>query len=152
KQIVSMQSARLYEALCAERAWNTEDWKRSFHDHPVMRRLVERVVWLGLDADAKVLGAFRPTAEGDFTHTDDQSADIDQFVRIRPAHGALLDDAQGKAWSRHLEDYEVKPLFVQCGRALLRAGGSDLKKTMIEDRKGWLTDAFTIRGAAAKLG
>jgi hypothetical protein len=23
---------------------------------------------------------------------------------------------------------------------------------MIEDRKGWVTDAFTIRGAAAKLG
>lgn len=152
KQIVGMQSTRLYEALCAERAWSIEDWKRSFHDHPVMRRLVERVVWLGLDADGKTVGAFRPTAEGDFTNTQDEPVDIDGFARVRIAHGALLDDAQSNAWSQHLDDYEIKPLFTQFGRALLRADKDDLKKVMVEDRRGWLTDAFTIRGAAAKLG
>jgi hypothetical protein len=152
KQIVSMQSARLYEALCAERSWSAEDWKRSFHDHPVMRRLVERLVWFGLDADGNVQGAFRPTTEGDFTNTDDAAVDVDQFQRVRIAHGALLDEAQGKAWAQHLVDYEVKPLFIQFGRALMRADKDDQKKTQIEDRKGWLSDAFTIRGLATKLG
>lgn len=152
KQIISMQSARLYEGLCSERSWATEDWRRSFHDHPVMRRLVERVVWLGLNDEGEVLGAFRPTAEGDFTNTDDEPVDIDAFQRIRIAHGALLDDAQSKAWADHLKDYEVKPLFAQFGRTLMRTEKDQAKATLIDDRKGWLTDAFTIRGAAAKLG
>jgi len=152
KQIISMQAARLYEALCAERSWSTDDWRRSFHDHPVLRRLVERVVWLGLDGEGNVIGAFRPTAEGDFTNTDDASVDIAAFDRVRIAHGALLSDDEGKAWAQHLEDYEIKPLFTQFGRALLRAAEEDAKQTRIEDRKGWVTDAFTIRGIAAKLG
>jgi len=152
KQIVAMQSARLYEALCAERSWSADDWLRHFHEHPVMRRLVERIVWLGFDAHGKVAGAFRPTAEGDFTDTGDNPVDVKQFASIRVAHGALLDDAQGKAWEQHLADYEVEPLFVQFGRALLRVAPEDARKTEIEDRRGWVTDAFTIRGAATKLG
>jgi hypothetical protein len=152
KQIVAMQSARLYEALCAERSWSADDWTRHFHAHPVMRRLVERVVWLGIDADGKVTGAFRPTAEGDFTDAGDNAVEVTRFAQVRVAHGALLDDAQGKAWEQHLADYEVKPLFAQFGRSLLRVAPEDARKTEIEDRKGWVTDAFTIRGAAAKLG
>src|SRR5262249_28653431 len=96
KQIVTMQSARLYEALCAERSWPVDDWIRHFHTHPVMRRLVERIVWLGFDGDAKVKGVFRPTAEGDFTDANDATVDVSTFSQIRLAHGALLDDAQGK--------------------------------------------------------
>jgi len=152
KQIATMQSARLYEALCAERSWSGDDWVRLFHGHPVMRRLVERVVWLGIDAEGKVAGAFRPTAEGDFTDASDSAVDVARFAQIRVAHGALLDEAQGKAWEQHLADYEVKPLFVQFGRSLLRVAPEDARKTDIEDRKGWVTDAFTIRGAATKLG
>jgi hypothetical protein len=152
KQIVAMQSARLYEALCAERSWTAEDWPRSFHEHPVMRRLVERVVWLGLDAEGKMAGVFRPTAEGDFTNAQDETVDVSVFARIRLAHAALLDQAECNAWEQHLADYEVKPLFAQFDRLLLRPAAEDLQKTSIEDRKGWLTDTFTIRGSATKLG
>jgi hypothetical protein len=152
KQIIAMQSARLYEALCAERSWPVDDWIRHFHTHPVMRRLLERVVWLGLDGNGSVKGVFRPTAEGDFTDTDDATVDVSTFAQVRLAHGALLDSAQGKAWEQHLADYEVKPLFAQFGRSLLRVALQEASKTEIEDRKGWVTDAFTIRGAAAKLG
>jgi len=152
KQIVAMQSARLYEALCAERSWSCEDWKRSFHDHPVLRRLVERIVWLGLDGHGAIAGAFRPTAEGDFTNAGDEPVDLEAFDKVRIAHGAVLDDAQARGWAQHLDDYEIKPLFIQFGRSLLRIGEEASKTTMIEDRKGWLTDAFTIRGLATKLG
>jgi hypothetical protein len=152
KQIATMQSARLYEALCAERTWTADDWVRHFHAHPVMRRLVERVVWLGIDANGTMAGAFRPTAEGDFTDASDNAVDVTRFARVRVAHGTLLDQAQGKAWEQHLADYEVKPLFAQFGRSLLRVAPEDAGKTAIEDRKGWVTDAFTIRGAATKLG
>jgi hypothetical protein len=152
KQIAAMQSTRLYEALCAERKWVPEDWMRSFHAHPVMRRMVERVVWLGFDDSGSIAATFRPTAEGDFSDTNDATVNIAEFATVRVAHGALIDDALGKAWEQHFKDYEVKPLFAQFGRALLRIEATDASKLEIDDRKGWLTDAFTVRGAATKLG
>jgi hypothetical protein len=152
KQVIAMQTARLYEALCAERTWLVDDWLRLFHDHPVMRKLVERVVWTGLDADGNPSGSFRPTAEGDFSDQADSPVDVRTFSSVRLAHGALMNTEHGKVWDHHLKDYEVQPLFAQFGRTLMRIAPEQAKQTEITDRKGWLTDAFIIRGAAGKLG
>jgi len=152
KQVVTMQSARLYEALCSERLWNLQDWKQNFAEHPIMRKLVERVIWVGLDADGNAKGSFRPTAEGDYTDSDDNPVKIETFSNFRLAHGAVMTEAQAKAWSAHLEDYEIKPLFFQFGRELKRLEGNQKNQIIIEDRKGWVSDTFTVRGVAAKLG
>ncbi|MEM6547262.1 MAG: DUF4132 domain-containing protein [Pseudomonadota bacterium] len=149
-QVVAMQTARLYEALCAERSWAQEDWQRDFGEHPIMRRLTERAVWLALDAEGTVLTAFRPTAEGDYTDAEDNPVDPANAAEIRLAHGALVED--GAAWVAHLADYEVPSLFQQFGRPLLTATDDLAEATVIEDRKGWVTDTFTIRGVATKLG
>jgi hypothetical protein len=74
------------------------------------------------------------------------------FQKIQLAHGTLLDERLAQDWVRHLADYDVKPLFTQFGRALLRSSSKDASSTSIEDREGWVTDALTIGGAAAKLG
>lgn len=152
KQVIAMQTARLYEALCAERTWSVDDWRRFFHDHPVMRKLVERAVWTGLDVEGNSIGSFRPTAEGDCSDQADNPVDIGTFASVRLAHGALMSTEHAKAWDLHLKDYEVQPLFAQFGRTLMRIAPEQAKQTEITDRKGWLTDAFIIRGAAGKLG
>jgi len=152
KQVVAMQSARLYEALCSERQWPVEDWKRDIGDHPIMRKLAERVVWLGVDATGAIAGGFRPTSEGDYTDAGDEDVDIGAFAAVRLAHGALIGESEAGDWERHLEDYEVRPLFPQFGRTLLSIDREQASLTAIEDRKGWVTDTFTIRGAASKLG
>lgn len=152
KQVIKAQADRLYEGVCAERVWSQADWQRDFYNHPVMRRLVERVVWLGLGGDGQILASFRPTAEGDFIDTEDNSVDISAFPSIRLAHGALVSDEAGAAWVEHLKDYEVKPLFRQFGRNLMRLPEDQPNANEITDREGWLTDAFNIRSAASKLG
>ncbi len=152
KQVITLQGERLYEALCAERRWPVEDWLRDFRNHPVMGRLTERVIWLGSDVEGNILGAFRPTAEEDYLDSDDTEVDLQSFDSIRLAHGALMPSEQAGAWGRHLSDYEVKPLFTQFGRPLLTLEGEQGKESRIDDRKGWVTDTFTMRGAAARLG
>ena len=152
KQVVAMQSARMYEALCSERQWAIVDWKRDISEHPIMRRLAERVVWLGLNQDGEIAGMFRPTAEGDFTDTNDEDVDVERFAAVRLAHGALIGESDAQAWQSHLQDYEVEPLFAQFGRTLLAIEKDQESITTIDDRKGWVTDSFTIRGAASKLG
>jgi hypothetical protein len=43
-------------------------------------------------------------------------------------------------------------LFTQFGRSLLTLDEDDENNTRIDDRRGWVTDTFTFRGAATKLG
>lgn len=154
KQVIKMQTERLYEGLCAERVWTVDDWRSSFAEHPVMRKLVERCVWAGCDEEGTLKAAFRPTAEGDFTNAEDDDVDLESFTHVRLAHGAMMDADDASAWEEHLKDYEVKPLFVQFGRSLLSIAdeGVSEKETKLEDRRGWMTDTFSIRGVASKLG
>lgn len=152
KQVVTMQSTRLYESLCAERIWNKEDWLRDFRDHPVMRRITERVVWLALDEDEGVKTSFRPTAEGDYTDAEDNSVDPTDFSLFKLAHGALLVEETKKQWLEHLADYEVKAIFPQFDRELLTLESDNVNDKHIKDREGWVTDTFTVRGFASKLG
>ncbi len=152
KQVITLQGERLYEALCAERRWLIQDWIRDFRDHPVMGRLTERIIWLGENGEGEILGAFRPTSEGDYVDAEDNEVEPRSFTSIRLAHGALLAADQAEAWSQHLADYEIKPLFTQFGRPLLTLTREQGNESRIEDRRGWTTDTFTFRGAASRLG
>ncbi len=151
-QVVELQATRLFEAMCVERDWPVADWRLAFHEHPVMRRLIERLVWQGLDADGQPLGLFRPTQEGDFSDAADAAVDIDQFARLRLAHGALVDADTCRAWTAHLKDYEVSPFLAQFDtlRAPLSAEQRDAE--VIVDRQGWKADSLTFRSVAEKRG
>ncbi len=151
-QAISMQSARLYEALCSGRTWPTADWQRDFREHPLMARLTERIIWQGLDAEGEALATFRPMPEGDLSDASDDAVDPSAFASVRLAHAALLPDSERLAWITHLKDYEVKTLFAQFSRPVLGLTDAQKGATQISDRKGWITDTFTFRGNATKLG
>lgn len=153
KQIIALQSTRLYEALCVQRLWTVEDWRRCFHDHAVMGRLIQQIVWVAVAQDGST-ATFRPTEDGDFIDAQDQRVDVTAFREIHLACGAVLGEAVSQAWLQHLGDYEVIPPFRQFGRPLLSVPAEHRAKTgrVIDDRKGWVSGAFNFRGAAAKLG
>ncbi|MEG3152199.1 DUF4132 domain-containing protein [Sphingomonas sp. ZT3P38] len=151
-QVVELQGARLFEAMCVERAWPAADWRLAFHEHPVMRRLVERLVWQGLDEDGNPLGLFRPTQEGDFTDAADNPVDIDRFAKVRLAHGALVDEATCGVWASHLKDYEVKSFLAQFDTLRAPLSPEQGEAEAIFDRQGWKADSLTFRGMAEKRG
>lgn len=152
KQVVDLQATRLFEAMCAERSWPTADWRDAFHAHPVMRRLVERLVWQGLDADGGALGLFRPTQEGDFTDAADGPVDIDAFARLRLAHGTLVDAETCRDWIAHLKDYEVSPFLLQFDELRAPLLPDQAGSEAIVDRRGWVAESLTYRGVAEKRG
>jgi hypothetical protein len=151
-QIVTLQGERLFEAMCVERKWPVADWRLAFHQHPVMRRLIERLVWQGLDAEGQPLGLFRPTQEGDFTDAGDSDVAIDDFAAVRLAHGALVDAETCKAWIAHLKDYEIKPFIAQFDTLRSPLTAEQAEAEAITDRQGWAALSLTIRGAAEKRG
>lgn len=52
-------------------------------------------------------------------------------------------------WQDHLKDYKVSELFDQLTHSLPDI--SKVKDDIIDERLGWVTDSFTIRGILTKL-
>jgi hypothetical protein len=149
KQVLDMQGTRLYEAMCAGRAWPVAEWREFLLQHPVVGRLVQRLVWL--EATATGLRAFRPTEDGSLIDAADDEVVLGEDSTIRLAHASLLSKDDAAAWIAHCKDYKVTPLFAQMTRPLPLLPTPYAGDT-IDDRLGWVSDAFTLRGAFNKLG
>lgn len=152
KAVTAQQTARLYDAMIGGRRWPLADWQADIAGHPILSRLVERVVWRGLDADGDVAVLFRPTPEGDRLTADGDDADLGAVTAVDIAHTATVTEDVRQAWMQHLADFEVQPLFAQISRPMQALDAAQAKATAITDRQGWLTDAFKLRAAAEKAG
>ncbi|PDT33256.1 hypothetical protein CO671_25995 [Rhizobium sp. M10] len=150
KQTVELQSGRLYEAMCAARIWPREDFETFLLAHPIVGRLLRRLVLAGHDDKGKIVASFRALDDGTFTDAEDEAVDLKNFAGISIAHRVSLGEAGAKAWKTHLDDYEVKPLFEQLDRPVLSEDKPHAKR--IDDRKGWMIDNLTLRSAAEALG
>ncbi|MCC8365619.1 DUF4132 domain-containing protein [Xenorhabdus sp. PB61.4] len=148
KQVIELQTARLYEAMCAQRQWQSSDWQEYILTHPVMHKLIEQLVWQEV-RDGEIINQFRPSDDGCLLNLDDDEISLRNDSSIQLAHSALVSEEDRKAWLAHFKDYKVKFLFSQMENKVPEL---DLTKTEIEDRKGWVTDTFTLRGILTKMG
>ena len=149
-QLLTMQISRFYEAMCAERQWRVEDWQKYLQPHPIVGRFIQRLVWLQLDNNGQIVNSFRPTEDGSLITNQDDEILLDQNHFITIAHSALLTSDDIAQWQAHLKDYKVTPLFEQFSDPL--PDMSKFENGVIDDRLGWLTDSFTLRGIVTKLG
>ncbi|WP_374326675.1 DUF4132 domain-containing protein [Azonexus sp.] len=155
KQVIELQTARLYEALCVSRLWPQAEWREYLLQHPVVGRLIQRLIWLETDAQGQPLQSFRPTEDGTLINTDDDEITLNEGSLIRLAHASLVTPDSAKAWQAHFKDYKLTPLFAQMTRPLPEIAMTDAEGKPVQeiaDRQGWLSDTFTLRGAFNKLG
>ncbi len=151
KTVVTLQTQRLHEALCTGRRWPAEDWQSYLLAHPIVGRLCQRLVWLAM-AEDRLLSVFRPLEDGSLSDSQDRAVELPQDAEVLLAHSALLPEGDAAAWRRHLADYEVVTLFPQLAETHVSPTPAQLEATRIDDRRGYLLDAFTLRGKAGKLG
>lgn len=158
KQVLTLQTTRLYESMCGERLWTSSDWQEYLHQHPLMKRLVVRLVWLELDETGAVVQSFRPADDGTLLNLDDDEITLGENSRIKLAHRVLLDDETAKAWMAHFKDYKLSFLFTQMINTMpdLTAEPAHPEQenddATINTFKGYLTDTYTLRGMMKKLG
>lgn len=155
KQVLDLQTVRLFEAMCTGRSWPQTEWREYLHAHPVAGRLIQRLVWLEVDAAGNVLRSLRPTEDGSLIDVQDDEVELASDSLLRLAHASLVDPATAAAWLRHFKDYKLSALFPQMSRtppeiAFQDAAGNEV--TVIADRQGWISDTFTLRGHFTKLG
>ncbi|HEY6126244.1 MAG TPA: DUF4132 domain-containing protein [Steroidobacteraceae bacterium] len=151
KSIVELQTDRLYEALCTGRDWSFGDWRAYLLDHPVVRHLLQRLVWIGTPA-GQGPQVFRPLDDGTLTDCDDEAVTMPDDARVRLAHDSLLTPEQVGRWQQHLIDYEIRPPFQQLGKGTWSLPEALATNSAIEEFKGHMLEAFALRGRAQKLG
>jgi hypothetical protein len=151
KTIATLQTQRLYEAMCTERSWSAEDWNRYLLRHPVVGPAIRRLVWVA-PADDGASMIFRPLDDGSLTDSDDNDVDLPDGARVKVAHDSVLSPDEVAQWSAHLADYEVTPLFQQLGRGVHAITPQMRSRRELTDFTGYLLEAFALRGRAGKLG
>ncbi|HEX7375696.1 MAG TPA: DUF4132 domain-containing protein, partial [Pirellulales bacterium] len=151
KKLVAQQTTRLYEAMCTERDWTSGDWQTYLLRHPVVGRLCQRLVW-GVHDGTRIVKTFRPLDDGTLTDENDEQFVMPADVRLRLAHGSLVSPESSAAWTRHLADYEVQPLFGQFGRPAYVLPADKQDAAALTDFEGHLIEAFKLRGLATRLG
>ncbi|KQV82309.1 hypothetical protein ASD15_09690 [Massilia sp. Root351] len=151
KGIVKLQGERLYEALCTERDWAFEDWQQYLNQHAIVRRLIQRLVWVEMQ-DGVAVRSFRPLDDGTLTDRDDNPVSLAPAARIRVAHDSCLPAEEVAGWLQHMADYEVAPLFQQLGKGVYSLPQGQQDATGIEDHKGHMIETFALRNRALKLG
>lgn len=147
KQVVTLQTQRLYEAMCVGRTWPADEWTEFLLGHPVVSRLVGTLVWVeNPGPDARL---FRPTPDGALVDAEDDDVELAPDAVVALAHAATMSADEVTAWRAHLADYAVVPRFDQLSSSVAEHPEG---ATSIQDRRGWLTDTFTVRGRATKRG
>ena len=151
KQVEASQRARLYEAMCTERSWTPETWTMYLARHPIAGPLMQRLVWLALDAEGSTVASFRLLDDGSLSDNDDSTVLLDGVAAISLAHWVLLDDADAAAWAKHLADYEIAPLFAQLGKPAspITVNGDAIE---IDARRGWSISNLKLASLCDKLG
>jgi hypothetical protein len=152
KEVIKRQAERFYEALCTQRSWRFDDWRRYLADHPIVGRLCVRTAWAASGPDDRFLGCFRPLEDGSLTNEKDEEAKFDDDARVRLAHTCNTPADVAAAWVQHFEDYDVTPLFPQFGRDVYQLPEEKQKDTDVVDFTGHCLTTFQLRGKATKLG
>jgi HEAT repeat protein len=151
KDVVKRQAERLYEALCTQRTWRFEHWRRYLADHPIVGRLCVRLAWAAF-ADEHFLGIFRPLEDGSLTNEKDEEVTLPADAVVRLAHTCNTPAESAAVWVQHFQDYDVEPLFAQFGRATYTLPEAKKKETDITDFEGHVLTTFKLRSKATKLG
>lgn len=155
KQVIDMQTTRLFEAMCTGRLWPQDEWRDYLHSHPIAGRLIQRLVWLEVDANGVAQQSFRPSEDGCLLNTTDDEVSLSGSGLLRLAHASLVGASTTNAWVQHFKDYKLAPLFPQMAHqspTLAFADESGVAVTEVKDHQGWVSDTFTLRGALTKLG
>jgi hypothetical protein len=172
KKFTGMQTTRLYEAMCTQRTWTIADWRTYLARHPLMKFLCQRLVWAAeilsslpstgsntpsppapLPSTGEGRGwTFRPLDDGTFTDYEDNEVQLPADARLRIAHSRHVPSESVAAWTAHLADYGVTPLFTQFGRTTYALPEEKRRETAINDFEGHLVEAFKLRSLATKFG
>ncbi|MFO0714040.1 MAG: DUF4132 domain-containing protein [Sandaracinus sp.] len=152
KALVVAQRERLFASMCSERAMAIGDFRTLYLAHPIMRRLLSRVVLAVRDRDGRELGACRVSEDGSFVTADNDTLVAPDDASIVIAHGSRLGRDVEARFLDHLAEYELSLLFPQLGRALHALDPAQPGLLRLTPAQAATVSSFALRGRMKRLG
>ncbi|NHZ88572.1 DUF4132 domain-containing protein [Massilia sp. CCM 8733] len=127
RTIAAQQVLRLEQAMCTQRRWQPQVFFTFLAGHPLVRHLVQRLVWGAYAAgpDGRLLGCFRVGPDGALTSAADEVFDLPPEAVIGIPHALDLPAAEASAFGQLFADYELLQPFAQIGRDTYALTGAE---------------------------
>ncbi|MBL8300055.1 MAG: DUF4132 domain-containing protein [Rhodanobacteraceae bacterium] len=159
RTIAAQQILRLEIAMCARRRWECEVFERFLAGHPLLRHLVQRLVWgvYEVDEDAAAQGGrlsrcFRVAEDGSYCDTGDATIELPQgdHIRLGLPHALELPAETAAAFAQVLADYELLQPFAQLGRESFTLTEAERAATVLVRWKNKVVPTGRILGLVNK--
>lgn len=124
RSIASQQLQRLELAMCSRRRWTPELFRQLLVEHPLLRHLVQRLLWgvyamprEGLNG-GELRACFRVAEDGSFADAEDAAFVLadDDVLCIGLPHALEIPSDVAAAFGQIFADYELLQPFAQLGR------------------------------------
>lgn len=152
KEVATIQSRRLENAMITGRRWNQEDFQTLLVRHPLMTHLAQKLIWATFDSSGHRSSTFRITEEKDLANSEDSSFDIPQGHVVGLVHSMELTESERAKWGEVLSDYELVAPFAQLGREIYRLEPDEEAQTELNRFAGVKLPAPTLVFTLEKLG
>ena len=152
KDVVRIQTDRLEALMVKQVRWPVAHWLALYPVHPLLRPLASRLVCGLYDAEGRVSQTFRMLEDGAFTDVHDEPVTLAGNGHIGLVHPLEVDQTVRDAWTQHLADYKVAPLFPQMNRTIIALDPREGKTLTGTQAEGITMNALTFQGRAMRLG
>ncbi len=152
KTIASQQIQRLEQAMCQRRRWPVAAFREFLALHPLLRHLVQRLVWAAYAPDSSApLYMFRVTEDGSHSDANDDALALpDSSYEIGLPHPLEMSAADLAAFSQLFADYELLQPFPQLARPVYLLSAEEATSNQLLRWQGKTTPAGRALGLTGK--
>lgn len=158
RTVAAQQVVRLEIAMCQRRRWTPELFELFLVRHPLVRHLVQRLVWGVYLVDdesshgGKLMDCFRVAEDGSLTTAEDDEYALPagDNVRIGIPHALELPEHQTAGFGQLFADYELLQPFVQLGRETYSLTEQERESRELLRWKGAVVPVGRLLGLANK--
>ncbi|NHZ88574.1 DUF4132 domain-containing protein [Massilia sp. CCM 8733] len=158
RTIAAQQIVRLEVAMCAQRRWEPQVFLDFLAHHPLLRHLVQRLVWGVYEVEAGashggcLLACLRVGPDGGLTDADDDAFNLPQGqnIRIGIPHAIDLPAIDSAAFAQLFADYELMQPFAQIGRDTYALSAGEMSASALMRWKDITVPTGRVLGMANK--
>ncbi|NHZ97292.1 DUF4132 domain-containing protein [Massilia sp. CCM 8734] len=158
RSIAEQQLMRLEVAMCSQRRWEPVVFQCFLAGHPLLRHLVQRLVWGAYDMEpgashgGRLRGSFRVGPDSEWTDAADDTWQLPQGenIRIGIPHALDLPAQDAAAFGQLLADYELVQPFAQLGRDTYALTSEELAASALTRWEGIVVPVGRLLGLAHK--
>jgi hypothetical protein len=150
KDQFALQSGRLERAMVDGRRWTVTDWQRYLLDHPLLRRLSQRVLWYKQGDNTTT--PFRVAEDFTLADQEEQILPLVGGDTIGLIHPLTVEETILCAWRTIFEDYEIAAPFEQLTRQVFQPTTEEAKTVPCERYVGYMLDGRQLIAQLARFG